>query len=504
MAMRNKLDNIYILNPIYILRNDISRIVLATNDLKNFESSKHSSIITFIHPIYAAMLSFFRGDNTLKDNIHEISLFMNITKEQAFNIVVKFLENKSPISVEYDNNFFYFPDNILIQKQSNHRSHNYAPHDFLINENFDCESARLNIPLEASILINNRCATDCIYCYADKREIYDCIIPLERLKELVLEARKIGITAFDIQGGELFLYKHWDELLKVLIEANYNVYISTKFPLVKKNIKYLKSLGINEIQISLDSIFEEDLILCLGVSKKYHTEILNTINELNYEGFHIKIKAVITAPIFNLEKTLKYIEYFKQYNNVDIVELTVPSHSLYKSQEDFNNYKLSISQIESLKEFVIEQVDNCKPFFSLELDVPERKHVCKSFEDKLSLFNRRSKCSGNLSSFIILPNGDIGLCEETYFNKNFILGNILNKSIMEVWGSQEAREMFYLKQSDFPQNSPCSKCLEFEPCRHCIGVCWTDAMAAYGEENWLYPVPDCPYAPNPINDTKVW
>lgn len=211
-------NDTYILNPIYVLKNDVSRIVLATIDLKDFESSKHNNIITFIHPVYAIMLSFFNGNNTLEENIKEISEYMGITEDQAVNIVSKFIENTGGISVEYDNSFFYFPDKMLIKHNERKIARSYTPSDFIINEEFDCESARLNIPLEASILINNKCMTKCIYCYADKRQIYDCSIPLERLKELIIEARMIGITSFDIQGGELFLYEHWYELLKILIE----------------------------------------------------------------------------------------------------------------------------------------------------------------------------------------------------------------------------------------------------------------------------------------------
>lgn len=242
------------------------------------------------------------------------------------------------------------------------------------------------------------------------------------------------------------------------------------------------------------------------MGNKYHRDILNTIKLLNEAGLSIKIKAVITAPIFNIERISSFIEYFKQYENVDIVEITVPSHTLYKSQEEFYSYRLNPTHINLLQDLIKEQYDGCRKYFDLFLDVPEKTNTCQTqtFKDKQALFNRRSKCTGNLSSFIILPNGDVGLCEETYFNKNFILGNILNKSIMEVWSSPEAKDKFYIEQSIFPKASACSNCLEFEECRHNIGVCWTDAMAAYGEKNWLYPVPECPYAPAPIYDTKIW
>jgi radical SAM protein with 4Fe4S-binding SPASM domain len=94
-----------------------------------------------------------------------------------------------------------------------------------------------------------------------------------------------------------------------------------------------------------------------------------------------------------------------------------------------------------------------------------------------------------------LPTGDISICEELYFDKNLKLGNILNNSIMEMWNSEQAKNLFYISKNTFPKESYCSKCAEFNDCRHKLGICWVDVISAYGEENWQYPSPECPYAP---------
>lgn len=156
-------------------------------------------------------------------------------------------------------------------------------------------------------------------------------------------------------------------------------------------------------------------------------------------------------------------------------------------------------------ELINEKKKTCKDFFNLTIDVPDKDNTCNmTFAEKKQAFNKRAKCTGNMSSFIILPNGNVSVCEETYFNKNLILGNILNSTIMEVWNSEKAKNLFFIPQSKFPKESPCSNCIDFVECRYGTGVCWTDAMAAYGEENWLFPTPECPYAPTPKNITNIW
>lgn len=503
MELQQKLNKTYILNPGYILRNDINRIILATIDLKDFESSKVNNIITFLHPVYAVMLSFFKGNKPLNENIKEVSEYFDITYAEACAITDKFIDNPTQLAIEYDGNFFYLPQNILIENKKNNPLRTYSADDFVIEGELDVENMRLNIPLEANILINNKCVTDCIYCYADKRKIYDCTIPLPRIKEIISEAKKLGITSFDIQGGEIFLYEYWYELLKCLFDAGYPVYISTKCPIKTDDIKKLTELGVKEIQISLDSIYEEDLKKNLHVGPQYHSDILNTIARLNEAGLSIKLKAVITKPIFDIQKIEDYIDYFKQYEHISIVDLTIPAHSLYKTQKEFFNYRLDEEQINAIIRLVDQKKDSCK--YSLSVDVPEKNITCKmAFDEKRQTFYKRSRCTGNQSAFIILPNGDVSICEEAYFNKNLILGNILKNSIMDVWNSPKAKNLFFISQSIFPKESPCSKCAEFKQCRYDLGVCWTDAMAAYGEENWLFPVPECPYAPSPRNVTTIW
>ncbi|MGL4993049.1 MAG: radical SAM protein [Bacteroidales bacterium] len=499
--MGDNLNRVYIFNPCYIMRSDMTRVVLATKDNKDFESSKSGNTITLIHPMFAILLSLFRGDKKLSESIEEVSNYFDITILEAENIVGKFINNQSELTVEYDEYFFYFPKNILIEKLDHHQEREYMPNDFLITTTIDLKSKRLNTPLEASILINNRCITDCIYCYADKRKIYDCTIPIERLKEIINEAKSIGITSFDVNGGELFLYEHWYDLLKTLFQNGYNIYLSTKYTLTNEEIQKLVTLGVKEIQISLDSIFPDDLQKSLNVSSIYHQRILKTIESLNEYKIDIKLKAVITRPIFNIERVENYIEFFKEYRHIKSIEITVPSHSLYKTAEEFEGYRLTKQQIEQLASFVenkrVESTNNIEVTF----DCPEQDD---NVQDKRDSFRNRSLCSGNLSSFIILPNGDVSICEETYFNPNMILGSVLKDSIMEFWNSSRAKELFYITKDKFPNHSACSSCDEFEECRHECGVCWTDVMSAYGEENWLYPSPDCPHAPSTYNNIKVW
>lgn len=72
---------------------------------------------------------------------------------------------------------------------------------------------RLSIPKSILYVINTKCVTDCIYCYADKKTRYN-LLPTNRILEIIDEAHNLGVIDFDISGGELFLHKDWDAIVK--------------------------------------------------------------------------------------------------------------------------------------------------------------------------------------------------------------------------------------------------------------------------------------------------
>jgi radical SAM protein with 4Fe4S-binding SPASM domain len=118
-------------------------------------------------------------------------------------------------------------------------------------------------------------------------------------------------------------------------------------------------------------------------------------------------------------------------------------------------------------------------------------------------FLSKARCSGNMYGFIILPDGNITICEELYWHPEFIIGNINKQSILEVWSSQKANDLFYLQQSLLDKKSACSSCESFSICRHRGGVCWREVIKTYGVDCWNFPDPRCKFAPEKINNLYI-
>lgn len=75
------------------------------------------------------------------------------------------------------------------------------------------------------------------------------------------------------------------------------------------------------------------------------------------------------------------------------------------------------------------------------------------------------------------------------------MGDLNLNTMKEIWNSTKAHSLFYLKQSEISDDSPCRECTDFNKCRSYKHVCWRDVILAYGKNKWYYPDPFCPRAP---------
>jgi radical SAM protein with 4Fe4S-binding SPASM domain len=101
-----------------------------------------------------------------------------------------------------------------------------------------------------------------------------------------------------------------------------------------------------------------------------------------------------------------------------------------------------------------------------------------------------------------LPDGKITLCEELYWLPQFITGDLMKQSIKQAWNSEKALALYHFSQDLVREQIACKACKDFDRCHQTRGVCWKQVLYAYGKENWDYPDPRCPYAPEPFN--RFW
>jgi len=496
-------QDIYILNPQYALRSDKKRILLFYRDIVPPIKNGASNMVGFLHPIFAVMLCLFEGKKNLKTVLDEFTELTGIKRESVRTMVSQLLENKREIKVDFNGYTFYFPQNTLIRAGNKDGAAAYNPGDFLIPDSqLDFDSQRLYNPLDTMIMLNNRCATRCIYCYVDKRKPFSCQIPFKRIVELIREAREIGMRSFNPAGGELFTYKYWKELLNVLKENHFDPVITTKYPLNEKHIKELKDIGIDRINLSLDTIKRSEMRRLLNVNDRYYDLILKTLRELNNNEFDICIQSQVTS--INQDNMEEFFNYLLEVENINCIKVRSTTVSLYP-KGDNNNYpwlRPDKNKLDKIKDMVtrLDEKHGARVRFFFH-EYPERKkYINPSPREKQALFKNRPHCSGNFHSFHILPDGKVTICEQLYWHPQFIIGDLMTQSIDEIWNSEKALSLYHFSKDLVRESIACKRCDDFDRCHQERGVCWKQVLSAYGEENWDYPDPRCPRAPRPGNE----
>ena len=209
----------------------------------------------------------------------------------------------------------------------------------------------------------------------------------------------------------------------------------------------------------------------------------------DFIGFVHPVYAIILS-LFNGEKGLAG------------VTAEAASFSLYLGESKYKEYRVTLEKLEQLKM----RLEGLKKQYWGDININfsgyyDKKGVIdKTPDEKRKSFGERARCSGNFYSFTILPDGKVTICEELYWHPKFIIGDLSRQSIKEVWNSGRALELYNISRDQVRDESKCKSCPEFDTCHKTKGVCWKEVLYAYGDENWDYPDPKCPYAMKPYRE----
>jgi radical SAM protein with 4Fe4S-binding SPASM domain len=487
-------NNLYILNPDYILKHDLKRTFLLSK-LNTQLTFSQKSWFSIIHPVQAMIFSFFSEPDTLDNSIGKISEFLGLDKNQTEKLISPYIENIEPYDTEYQNEKFRFPKKLIIKYTKKIITYNKYNVDDFVYIDLDFKSDRMFVaPKSIVLMVNNVCVTDCIYCYADKTNKVKCQIPFFRIKEIIKDAQKNKVTDFEIVGGEFFLYENWFELLHELKDYGFiPSLISTKLPLKEEDIIKLTNFKEIKYQISLDTINIEESQQLLNVKKDYIKQIINTLKLFDKYEIKYSIATVLTKINLKKESLESLYSFLSELKYITKWNLRLPFKSIY-SKIDFEHFKINdIKEVEDIFEYLCNINSEKKLNIILNKSIFERGY--NTAEDGTKSFNG-AKCTALATNIFILPDGNVTICEQLYWKEQFIIGNILTHNIQEIWNSPKSLSLAFPKPEEFRDEIECKKCELFENCFHEYhNKCWADTIKAYGEENYDFPDPRCIKAP---------
>lgn len=370
------------------------------------------------------------------------------------------------------------------------------------------EQKRPAVPISLNLMFSNDCDSNCAYCSAHRRSVPENeLLPTKRWQELLREAKSLGIEQVTLSGGDPLFRRDALALIAELIRLDMLFLLSTRCHITEEIADSLVDIGmtrpinqyVREIQLSIDGPDEQTADKSTG-RPGYYSRALGSIRHLLDRRFNLRVKAVVT-PL----NTPHLYRWIKQLAEMGVTRILVAA---YNRTYHGNDGGLSLSREDRIS--VARQCEQARmdfPHVDLGMMVPAVDTVVargadsiagdipvdaeKDMRDRFRRWKERAQCSGGRSSMTITPDGKVVLCDTVPQDEHFFVGDVSQRSIQEVWNSQELIDFAYPPREKF-KGSACYDCQQLEECRSEAGYCFRDSFFNYGTV--FAPPPACPMA----------
>ena len=299
------------------------------------------------------------------------------------------------------------------------------------------------------ISLTDRCNLNCIYCnpadmYQKGLHKKDILSYEEILRTIHFFAGKFEFKKFRFTGGEPLSRRHvfdfFDEVKKIKDKFGLKIGLTTNGTLLCGKATRLKNSGIDNLNISLDSLQAENFHHISG--KKDLQSVLSAIDEAEESGFNpVKINMVVLKNM-NSQEILDFVDFVKDRNlNVRFIEF-MPFGN--------NNWEADafISFME-MKE-IVESKYELQPLYSVS------NEVAKDFQ----LINHTGKVSfitsisdhfcGNCNRLRVSADGRIRTCLFSTGKENVDFKELLRNNYSENEIAERVQKSMKLKWEKHP------------------------------------------------------
>ena len=135
---------------------------------------------------------------------------------------------------------------------------------------------------------------------------------LDDVRNLSKQADELGLARFVITGGEPLVFKDFDELVKAIDPQKFYLNCdSNGWLLTEEKAKHLKSIGVDRIQLSIDSLDAKNHDLFRN-KEGSHERAMKAVDIVKDAGLGIFIQTVVTKQRLYSEEFIEFVEYFNK------------------------------------------------------------------------------------------------------------------------------------------------------------------------------------------------
>ncbi|OKY98644.1 MAG: radical SAM protein [Bacteroidales bacterium 43_36] len=471
-----------VFNPKYSLRSDENRIII-------FDSINNDGWMSYIHPIHAILLATLGRTNSITTTETYLLEAFGIPTNITSSFINSLLDNKESTHVNFgDLNIAFPPETLITSPEINKRNFEGIIQVSRNMHNVDLKTKRLNSgPDKIVFMLNNKCAVKCAYCYADTYTKCN-ELSFNEFCNIIDECKNIGVRKIEIIGGDIFVKPNWEEYIGYVLSSGYPIdFLSTKKPLSHSDICKLIITGFTgDLQISLDTINPSIHNSLIQTNHDYLSNIKHTLDVLaSFDSlpFRIKISTVLCSINASHDSLFELFSFLNIYSIIFQWDICYALPSFKKCE-----LELCTSEQEQLvKQYINDLISNYNPKFDI---VVNSKGISPKGAELLCESHKANfRCSANISSCFILPDGKVTLCERLYWNSKFIIGDLKQDTLVNIWKSPKAIFLYELEKY-IDKKSPCFSCAGRKECYGKNKRCLVNVALKYGD-NITFPDPSC-------------
>ena len=161
---------------------------------------------------------------------------------------------------------------------------------------------------------NYTCNFTCVHCSVKKFQGKSNrrSFTMDDVKSLSRQADEMGLARFVITGGEPLVFKDFDALVEAIDPQKFYINCDTNgWFLNESKAKHIKSIGVDRIQLSIDSLDAEEHDK-FRKAPGSHERAMRAVDIARDAGLEIFIQTVVTKQRLHSDEFLEFVRYFNK------------------------------------------------------------------------------------------------------------------------------------------------------------------------------------------------
>lgn len=313
----------------------------------------------------------------------------------------------------------------------------------------------LSAPTSVDVFITSRCNLNCVHCFSDSEMANPSDLSMEQLRSTFNQLEKLGVFEVRINGGEPFLHPRIEEILALLREKRFRRVILTNGTVLDSRTIRLLQESDTTPTVSLDDSEAEGHDLFRGVKGSF-SRTIEALRLLQDSKIQYGINCCLHRR--NLRRFRNIIDLAVKCGASRIAFLDL------KAAGRMRNHMEWIPSNEEYQEAMLDLM-MAKVRYGRKIDVALDTFLhCDPLKESAQEAKRGYvSCQAGKARLTVDSDGSIYPCNLVISDPKWIMGNINNDTILDVWFSP--KWLFFrggVKTSDLIE---CGKCKNLAKCK---------------------------------------